>query len=207
MIVYLIRHGETGGNAQKKYSGGGSDEPLSPRGITLAKEAGAFYGEPRVFVSPMLRTRQTAAMLLPDAEIVLSDGIREMHFGDFEGRSHDELLPDPRYIEWLQTQCTSECPHGESIATFRARVSAAFDGIVRAEIARRAKRVCVVAHGGTIMGLLDRYAVTATPTPYTEWLPGNLCGWRAELDEADWPAHPALLHPSRIAPPYAALTD
>lgn len=39
MQVMLIRHGQTAGNAQRRYIGR-TDEPLSPEGIALSEAAG-----------------------------------------------------------------------------------------------------------------------------------------------------------------------
>ncbi len=39
-------------------------------------------------ITPLQRTRQTARMLFPDAELVVADGLKEMDFGVFEGRNY-----------------------------------------------------------------------------------------------------------------------
>ena len=58
MKIIFIRHGPTPGNLARRYIGS-TDEPLAP---------GALPGCPapaaeRVYVSPLLRCRQTAALL------------------------------------------------------------------------------------------------------------------------------------------------
>ena len=70
--LYLIRHGMTPGNAEHRYIGRQTDEPLSEDGrqqLEKRKDQWAqvcrTWDMPYVFVSPMLRCRQTAEILFP----------------------------------------------------------------------------------------------------------------------------------------------
>ena len=85
MLIYLLRHGLTEYNAQKRYQGQ-RDIPLSPEGLAQLRRADI---DPKVvYISTLQRTRQTAEVLFPDAELVPVDGLKEMCFGSFEGRNY-----------------------------------------------------------------------------------------------------------------------
>ena len=94
MLIYLLRHGLTEYNAQKRYQGQ-RDIPLSPEGLAQLRRADI---DPKVvYISTLQRTRQTAEVLFPDAELVPVDGLKEMCFGSFEGRNYIEMEHDPDY--------------------------------------------------------------------------------------------------------------
>ena len=57
MLIYLLRHGLTEYNAQKRYQGQ-RDIPLSAAGRAMLRKADI---EPKtVYITPLCRTRQTA---------------------------------------------------------------------------------------------------------------------------------------------------
>ena len=89
--IYLIRHGQTEWNAEKRMQGR-MDSPLTALGIEAAKqlapelpEVGALYA------SPLGRTMQTADILFQGLEIHRDDRLREIDMGDWEGRLQSEL--------------------------------------------------------------------------------------------------------------------
>ena len=139
MQIYLIRHGQTAGNALRRYIGS-TDQPLTPEGMEGAKAAGARRSVRSVFVTPLVRTQQTARILFPDAEQTVVPALREMDFGDFEDRSFEDMKDDPAYRAWVDGGCLAPCPNGESVLEFSNRVYAGFLECVRAlpEETRRA---------------------------------------------------------------------
>ena len=157
MKVLLIRHGMTAGNARRRYIGR-TDEPLSDEGIAAAQAAGGNAALRQVYVSPMRRARQTAAILFPNAEQVVIDDLREMDFGDFENRSADEMAFDPAYRAWVEGNCLGRCPNGEATGDFTRRVRAAFERAVAASLAAGAETAVFVVHGGCIMAVLETFA-------------------------------------------------
>lgn len=189
MELLLIRHGKTAGNVQKRYVGR-TDEPLCAEGVEHARGTGTDDTVTRVYVSPMKRARETAAIKFPKAEQIVCADLREMDFGDFEGRTADEMAADADYRRWVDGNCTGPCPNGEQMGDFAERVVGAFDAIVRESIAQGAPRVAIVAHGGTIMAILARYG--RPERPYYEWYTDNCGGYRTTLDEGAWETAPAL---------------
>ncbi len=179
MLIYLIRHGETAWNAVRKYQGS-VDLSLSPEGAAALHRAD--FSPEKVYVSPLLRAKQTAAILFPDAPQVEVDGLREMCFGDFEGRSPDEMEHDPAFRAWVDGDCVAPCPNGESREEFTARSAAVFERLVDEALERGEETLVIVAHGGTQMALMEKYV--RPQAPYYTWLAGNGKGYL--LDAGHW---------------------
>ena len=97
MILYMIRHGETGMN-RKKVLQGRSNMPLSEEGIRQAEEAGAYFRSQgirfrEVWSSPLTRAVQTAEIIAGTETAVHTDErLLEMDYGPYEGMS---LMPPP----------------------------------------------------------------------------------------------------------------
>lgn len=188
LTLVLLRHGRTSGNDLHRYVGR-TDEPLSPEGRWQARRAGSCSRVPLVYVSPLVRARQTAAICFPDAAQVVVDGLRELDFGEFEGRSADDMAGDAAYRAWVDGCCVGRCPGGESRADLVRRTSAALEGILATSFARGDERVVVVAHGGTIMAAMSAFVDSPTrrrdPLAYFRWQVANLQGYRIEVSLRD----------------------
>lgn len=174
MQITLIRHGKTAENLAGRYMGR-SDAPLCAEGIAQAQRAAKDETLQRVYVSPLKRARQTAAILFPNAEQVVIEDLQEMDFGDFEGRTAAEMEHDPAYRAWVDDLCRGACPNGESQAGFRKRVTAALIAL----IARADGDCTVVSHGGVIMAIMAELA--EPKKDFYDWYTPNLCGYRAAV--------------------------
>ena len=179
MLIYLLRHGQTAYNAEKRYQGRG-DIPLSPEG--RAQLQCAAFAPARVYITPLKRTRQTAEVLFPQAELVPVAGLQEMDFGRFEGRNYLEMEHDPAYRAWVDSGCEAPCPGGECKAAFSDRVCAAFSALADTALAEGETRLVILAHGGTQMAVMERYALPKKP--YYAWCGPNAGGF--VLDARDW---------------------
>ena len=65
MLIYLLRHGLTAYNAEKRYQGQ-RDIPLCPAGRAQLRQAD--LRPETVYITPLCRTRQTAEVLFPGAK-------------------------------------------------------------------------------------------------------------------------------------------
>ena len=183
MQILLLRHGKTEGNLSHKYIGR-TDQSLCREGIAELRRQGIIGNIDTVYVSPLRRTAETAAILFPQAKPVVIEAFREMDFGDFEGRSPDEMADDPLYRGWVDTQCLDACPNGESMEEYSRIVCAQFEKLVADALFHGKDRLAIVAHGGTIMAIMGRYS--RDNAPFYQWCPKNGSGWQANLDTHYW---------------------
>jgi alpha-ribazole phosphatase len=149
--LVLVRHAEPEEDARGRCYGS-LDIGLSARGREQAAALPRkLSGEPleAVYVSPRIRTRETAAPL--GVPVVEDARLCELDFGAFEGRTYDELAAaEPAlYERWMTAPTTVRFPDGESYGDLRARATEALDEI-------RARHACaaVVSHGGVIRAAL-----------------------------------------------------
>lgn len=179
MTIELIRHGNTLWQGTGRYQGR-SDVPLSPEGMGELRPAD--FSPQVVYITPLQRTRQTAEILFPKAQLVEIPDLAEMDFGSFEGRSAQDMAQDPAYRAWVDGMCQGPCPGGESLDTFSRRVCRAFVQLVEGALAWGEDTLTVVAHGGTQMAVMAAYARPARS--YFDWsLP---CGQSYLLDASPW---------------------
>lgn len=153
--LLFIRHGATVGNLEKRYIGR-TDEPLCDLGITQVEELRKHnFQADALFVSPMLRTRQTAELLFPKMSYTVVKDFTETDFGLFEGKTAEELSRCPEYQMWVDSMCLDPIPQGDSIDDFKARCCTAFETIIK----RLPDHTCAVfvVHGGVIMAILEAY--------------------------------------------------
>ncbi len=173
MTLWMIRHGLTGLGEEGKYQGR-LDDGLSQKGIRALERADFRPG--RLFVSPALRARETAAILFPDTRAMVLEDLREMDFGAFEGRSWKDMENDPDYRSWVDSGCRERCPGGEDMAMFAERVNAAMDTVLR----DKTDGTVIVAHGGTMMAALSRRG--RPEREYWNWQLPCGCGWMLDYD-------------------------
>ena len=91
MDVYLIRHGKTKGNLEGRYIGT-TDEPLCEEGkqsLMQMADAKKYPAVEALFVSPMLRCRESAKILFPKQSISVVSDLRECDFGRYENKNFD----------------------------------------------------------------------------------------------------------------------
>lgn len=183
MDLYFIRHGQTLSNREMRYLGR-TDEPLSPEGMTRVKMAGRFPDVRYVAVSPMLRARQTAELLFPNAKQLVYEDLREMDFGNFEGRKASELADTPAFNAWVSSNCTIPCPGGETVEAFHDRCVRGFEQALTDTLSRKKQQLIFVVHGGVIMKLMESFA--DPDRPFFDWFLKNCTCYYSRLDPAVW---------------------
>jgi broad specificity phosphatase PhoE len=145
--LILIRHAEPVEDA-RGLCYGTLDFGLSPAGLEQAQRLSVPACD-AVYASPRRRAQETARPLAAalGLDVLVDDDLREIDFGDFEGRRYEEIeQAEPAlYRAWMESPTTVRFPNGESYADVRARALAAFGRI-------RAAHACavVVTHGGVI---------------------------------------------------------
>lgn len=178
----FIRHGQTAGNATKSYIGW-TDEPLSEDGIRLLNEKKAMLSKAETIrqcvTSPLLRTKQTAAIYFPKAVCVEIEEFKELNFGDFEGMNYEMLNGNPDYQRYIDSNGTAPFPNGESQEQFKQRVEKGLVKWARMQIDEKGENtVAAVVHDGTIMAVMH----LLTKEAYFNFHVNNGCGYRCELE-------------------------
>ncbi len=195
--IHLIRHGLAEGNALGQYIGS-TDSPLAPQGISRLRELKARGSYPTAqvyFTSPLKRCIQTLDVLYPGAQPVVINDFRECDFGDWEGKTADELSGDPLFTKWVNGELSTP-PNGESGATAMQRACAAFEKIVDSMMHSGTTSAVIVAHGGTLMSILSAYGLPRAD--FYDWMTESGCGYSLRVT-------PGLWMRSMVAEAYATL--
>lgn len=167
MRLILMRHGMTCGNEQQRYIGK-TDEILSPKGrknVLRFATDGRYPDVDRIYVSPMKRCIQTAELVWPEQKLIRVNAFRECDFGTFEGKNYRDLKGDPYYQKWIDSKGTLPFPDGEDVAAFKKRSLRAYGRTIcevqkdYSESEQESLTVAMVVHGGTIMAIMEYYAV------------------------------------------------
>lgn len=180
--IWLIRHGMTEGNRHQRYIGV-TDEALCTEGAELLNNF-SYPAVQTVFVSPLRRCRETAEILFPGQKVRIIDQLAECDFGEFENKNYKELSGDPRYQAWIDSNGMMAFPGGESKEECAARNIEGFQRAVTACIRENIEEAAMVVHGGTIMNIMEAYALPKKA--FYEWHLGNGCGYLVELDPILW---------------------
>lgn len=92
----IIRHAPTPWNREKRLQGL-TDIELGPEGRSVASgwQVPAAWQGWRVMTSPLIRARETAAILFPGSDPAIEPALREMSFGTWEGQRLADLRADP----------------------------------------------------------------------------------------------------------------
>lgn len=162
MDIYLIRHGETDYNKGRRLQGV-TDIPLNERGIALAEQTaiglkGIEFD--KIFTSPLVRARRTAEIIRGERKIpiIVTDGLREISFGDYEGLTVLDgayNIPDPHFLDFFNApQKYQTPPNGESIAHMSERTAGFVKGVLM-EPENRGKTILMASHGAAIRGVLS----------------------------------------------------
>jgi alpha-ribazole phosphatase len=156
--LFLIRHAET--DMAGRFCGH-SDPELNERGrqqLAGVVDRLSEYAIRRIYTSDLRRARQTAEAIASHFGIgfEVRPGLREIHFGLWEGLSWSEIeASDPVLVRsWAERYPNSTAPGGESLQQFERRVRAesAFLFAAATECP-----IAVVAHAGFMRVLLTNF--------------------------------------------------
>lgn len=181
MEVYLLRHGETPWNSEKKIQGSTEWVDLSATGVELAERTrDGLLAEglefDRIFSSPLLRALHTARIIgdgfgmTPETDARL----QEMNFGKYEGT----CMLEGKFADENIRACFKDPPSfvpdgGES---FDDVLSRAGDFIEKAilPLEGKAGRVLAVSHGA-FMRSFTRYVTGRPLKDYWQGVQPNCC--------------------------------
>jgi uncharacterized phosphatase len=149
LLLYLVRHGETDWNLQRRIQGA-TDIPLNDTGREQARRAGRLLSRRNwdaVVASPLSRAHETASIIASELGLpapTTDERLVERHYGDAEGLEVSEV--DRRYPG------TTHVPGREERENVAKR---ALEALIEIGEANRGKAVIVVSHGGLIRSVLN----------------------------------------------------
>ena len=158
MTLVLIRHAET--DMAGRFCGH-SDPALNAAGerkaISVAEEVSTL-GIGRICSSDLRRASQTAAAIARRTGISVDylTGLREIHFGQWEGLAWKEIefrFPEEADL-WLREFPMRSAPSGEAYSAFTARVDAAIASLHRETAGLP---TAVVTHRGVLCYALTKF--------------------------------------------------
>ena len=160
--ILAIRHGETAWNVDTRLQGH-LDIPLNDVGLRQAQHlAQSLLGRDAIdaiYASDLSRAHTTALAIAKAVgqTVVQHPGLRERHFGAFQGRTFAEIeveLPEHAWHWRKRTPDWTPPDGGESLVTLHQRIVSTVD-----ELAARhpGQQIVMVAHGG-VLDILYRAA-------------------------------------------------
>lgn len=178
--LYLIRHGQSAGNAEGRFGGHGPT-PLSELGKRQADrtaKALAKEGVTCIYSSDLVRAVETAEPLakLLNIPIKTSPAFRERHVGVLQGLTFDESKEQfPRdYYALINRNIHHVITEGESYRQLLRRITAELRIILREH---NRERIAIFSHTGAICYLtLHLLGAIHRGTKNTPWLITSNCG-------------------------------
>ncbi len=160
--ILAIRHGETAWNVDTRIQGH-LDIPLNAQGLRQAAHLAQALAEgdavDAVYASDLSRAHATASAIAQalHQSVTAHPGLRERHFGEFQGRTFAEIEVELPEHAWHWRKRTPEWVPpggGESLEMLRERILKTVD-----ELAARhtGQQIVLVAHGG-VLDILYRAA-------------------------------------------------
>lgn len=156
MILYMIRHGETDWNVERKLQGM-TNIPLNENGRRAAEltREGLWDVEFDVaFSSPLSRAKETAEIILAgrDVEIIVDERIREVGFGSFEGTDSRDFSEGIRLF-FTQPECFVATNGAESYESLLERECSFWNDLC-ANPQYQDSTILLTTHGAALNGLL-----------------------------------------------------
>jgi len=173
--IIAIRHGETAWNVDTRIQGH-LDISLNATGRWQAERLACALEEKSIsaiYASDLARAWETAQYVgqAQGLQVIKETGLRERHFGDFEGKTFAEielLLPEQSML-WRKRDPHFYPAGGESLVALRTRV---LQAVERLAAAHPGGQIALVGHGG-VMDVLYRAATRLDIQAPRTWALGN----------------------------------
>jgi alpha-ribazole phosphatase len=155
--LWLLRHPEPEVFAQGRCYGS-LDVGLSPQGVRQADDvARALALEPfaAIYSSPSRRCAEAATKIAAGrtCPLEIMDELRELNFGELEGRTYEEIaaLYPEIYRQWMECPTDVRFPGGECFVDMVKRVSAAETSL---RLKHAGESIALMTHAGAIRIIL-----------------------------------------------------
>jgi probable phosphomutase (TIGR03848 family) len=158
---YLVRHGACAGLGEKLW-GRTPEVCLNEEGKRQAQQLGERFSDvalEAIYSSPLERALETAEAIARTArlEIKTTDAFNEIDFGDWTGKTLDELSTDTRWQRFNNQRSVANVPGGESFLAVQARIVAELERLSRQHASAR---IAIVSHADVIKAAVGYVAGT-----------------------------------------------
>lgn len=190
MALYLLRHGQTDMNVERRMQGR-SDIELNDEGRSqakgLAKEIEKLNLNPQIiYSSPLKRARDTAKIALgvEEDDLVIADELIEISFGPYELMERYSLPKDIEEAIFLKPGITPTPEGVESFFDLMER-SSGFINMIREKYSPEDTVVCV-SHGSLMQSVIMKITGTPIEEFWESFKLKNCCLLRLDLDSEDF---------------------
>lgn len=151
---FVMRHGQSENNATRTLSSDLVKYPLTETGrteVVRAAESFKSASVTRIITSPVLRTKQSAELIAAElglsvGAVVVDERLREIAFGEFEGKEHES------FDAWRATAAYDTAPvGGESHQDVKNRMGAL---LYELESEHKDETILLVTHGVGVQSLV-----------------------------------------------------
>jgi len=191
LTIDILRHGEAEGGVCYR---GRQDDPLSSLGFKQMRAVvPALVPWDRIISSPLQRC-QAFANELAQAKglpLELDSAWQEIYFGDWEGLTADEIqAQDPLALQRYYDDPVLNTPPGaESLLNFQARISQAWQALIRDA---GDESLLLVCHGGVLRILLQQVMQFPQSALFRLQVP-HACLSRIRVERYDGEIHPSVV--------------
>jgi len=157
--ILLIRHGHTELLGKVLY-GRMTGIHLSERGrqeiARLSRGLQERYQLDEIVSSPMGRAKETAEAIAAacGSDVIFDEGLQELDFGEWMGKSFDELSRDEQWKLYNRKRSLTRAPGGEFMMQVQFRAWNALERVIARHRHKPEATMAVVSHGDVIRGLL-----------------------------------------------------
>lgn len=158
MNIYLVRHGESQTNVEKRFAGQ-LDTCLTKKGEKQAKLLLSYFKDKKIDIIYSSSLSRAVNTIKPTADffeldVIKDDRLNEINAGDWQGKTYSEILETSYQfrVVWKTDMANCVCDNGESVKDCAKRAFEAFKDIAKNS---NAKNVIITSHGLAIRTILS----------------------------------------------------
>ena len=189
-VIHILRAMPNQGALEGRYVGRGQS-PLAMSAVSDLAKLKREFAYPSVdffCASPSIACVDTLKILYPQAEPEVVLELAECDFGDWEGKTAEDLQDDPRFAQWLAGRAAP--PNGESSQVFLQRICGGFQLLVRNLMSRGITQAVLVTHAGVLTSLLAAFGLPQAQPQ--DWLCDPGFGYSVRITPSLWMRQPVM---------------
>ena len=191
MELYIVRHGTTSWNAERRFQGV-QDIELNSAGRELAGKLGEKLENTNfdvIYSSPLIRAYETACLIRGhrNIPIVRNELLKEISFGELEGLPFVDWMNTDEPRKYFFTEPGKYVPPkgGETFQSACERTKKFVQTIIEPQC-RKAKRIMIVAHGALLASLMCYLENRTVENFWGKGLKGNCEETIYKFDGESW---------------------